>query len=413
MGIMARPPMPSGPTARIRIYRRGDGWMARTLYRDWDGITRHVQKHARTQAAAERALVESLRDRHRSDTGALITPDTRVDVLAEAWWSEIEQGSHSPGTRRNYRDRFDRQVIPSLGQLRVRELTTGAIDRHLRAVKDKHGAGTAKLTRTVLSGMCGLAARYDALDRNPVREASAITRTAPRKAPQALTAAQATQLRAALTYDEKAVKRDLPDFVSMMLATGLRIGEVCAITWDCIDFDAGTVRTGGIVVRVPGKGLQIKTTESSKVKPRVLRLPSWAVEMLRIRASHFVLSARPGVPGATRQPARPVEHPSRPTRRFRGRRLRVGDEPCAPQDRRDAHGSGRALRSGSSRPARPLQAVDDERQVLRPWCHRHRCCRRARSARLTLHPRKAATNSVVTRAGLSSSNPWPFDPQGS
>ena len=54
----------------------------------------------------------------------------------------------------------------SLGRLRVRELTTGAIDRHLRVVRDKHGAGTAKLTRTVLSGICGLAARYDALDRN-------------------------------------------------------------------------------------------------------------------------------------------------------------------------------------------------------------------------------------------------------
>jgi hypothetical protein len=70
-------------------------------------------------------------------------------------------------------------VIPSLGRLRVRELTTGVIDRHLRAVREKNGAGTAKLTRTVLSGMCGLAARCDALDRNPVREASAITRTAP------------------------------------------------------------------------------------------------------------------------------------------------------------------------------------------------------------------------------------------
>lgn len=303
---MARPPLPLGTYGRIRVYRHGDSWRARTLYRDWDGTTRHVERYARTQAAAERALIESLRDRHRSDAGALITPASRVDVLAEAWWNEIEQGSHSPGTRRNYRDRLDRQVIPTLGRLRVRELTTGAIDRHLRVVREKHGAGTAKLTRTVLSGMCGLAARYDALDRNPVREASAITRTAPRTAPQALTAAQAAQLRAALTYDEKAVKRDLPDFVSMMLATGLRIGEVCAITWDCIDFDAGTVRTGGIVVRVPGKGLQIKTTESSKAKPRILRLPSWAIEMLRIRASHSVLSHNPVLPaplGKLRDPS--------------------------------------------------------------------------------------------------------------
>jgi integrase len=298
--------MPLGTHGTIRTYRHGKGWKARTLYRDWDGVTRYVQANAPTEAAAKRKLAESVRDRQRSDPGSVITPDTRVDVLAEAWWNEIEQGSHSPGTRRNYRDRLDRQVIPSLGRLRVRELTTGAIDRHLRAVRVKNGAGTAKLTRTVLSGMCGLAARCDALDRNPVREASAITRTAPRKPPQALTAAQASQLRAALTYDEKAVKRDLPDLVSGMLATGLRVGEVCALTWDCVDFEAGTVRTNGIVVRVPGKGLEIKTAESSKVTWRTLRLPSWAVEMLRMRASHFVRSYDPIFPaplGTLRDPS--------------------------------------------------------------------------------------------------------------
>jgi hypothetical protein len=102
--------MPLGTHGKIRIYPRGDGWMARALVRDWDGVTRYAQKHGRTQAAAQRALIESLRDRQRSDSGALITPDTRVDVLAKAWWSEIEQGNHSPGTRRNYRDRLDRQV---------------------------------------------------------------------------------------------------------------------------------------------------------------------------------------------------------------------------------------------------------------------------------------------------------------
>ena len=127
-----------------------------------------------------------------------------------------------------------------------------------------------------------------------------------RKAPQALTAAQAAQLRAALTYDEKAVRRDLPDLVSGMLATGLRVGEVCALTWDCVDFDASTVRTNGIVVRIPGMGLTIKTDESNKVTRRTLRLPSWATEMLRMRASHFVHSHDPIFPaplGGLRDPS--------------------------------------------------------------------------------------------------------------
>ena len=49
-----------------------------------------------------------------------------------------------------------------------------------------------------------------------------------------MTLAQVRQLRAMITYDNTAVARDLPDFVAFMLATGLRIGEASAITWDAV-----------------------------------------------------------------------------------------------------------------------------------------------------------------------------------
>lgn len=40
-----------------------------------------------------------------------------------------------------------------------------------------------------------------------------------------------------LTYDDTAIARDLLDFVDMMLATGLRIGETAAIQWSSIDLE--------------------------------------------------------------------------------------------------------------------------------------------------------------------------------
>lgn len=279
---MGRPTMPLGTYSSIRTYDRGGVWWARTLFRDWDGVTRQVQRNGRTENAAKRALTEALRDRTRIDGGAEITPDSRVDALAEAWWAEINESDKSPGTRRSYRDRLDRQIIPSLGSLRVRELTTGLVDRHLKAVRERHGLAVTKLVRTVLSGMCGLALRHDALDRNPVRDAPRLA-GAPKKDPVALTAPQARQLRALLTYDEVAVRRDIPDLVSLMFATGLRIGEVCALEWADVDLEGGTVRTGGMVVRERGVGLRVRRAASSKVKRRKLRVPSWAVEMLRLR----------------------------------------------------------------------------------------------------------------------------------
>jgi integrase len=64
------------------------------------------------------------------------------------------------------------------------------------------------------------------------------------------------------------------------MATGVRIGEVCAITWDSLDLVNRTVEIRGVVVRVPGEGLIIKTHRSSKTTHRRFRLPRWAVGML-------------------------------------------------------------------------------------------------------------------------------------
>jgi hypothetical protein len=49
--------------------------------------------------------------------------------LAEAWYGGLK--NLSPVTMQAYRDRLDRQILPGLGQLRVRELSVGVLDRHL------------------------------------------------------------------------------------------------------------------------------------------------------------------------------------------------------------------------------------------------------------------------------------------
>jgi integrase len=286
---MGRPPLPVGTYGRISTYPYGTGYRARTLYRDYDGVTRRVERHGRTKAAAGRALRLALRDRVHNGGSSDIALDTKVAALAAAWFDQLARQDRSPGTLRAYRDRLDRQVIPALGALRVRELKTGVVDRHLQAVRDKHGAAVAKLCRTVLSGMCGLAARRDALDRNPVREAGRIVPSKPRKSPRALTVEQVKQLRALLTYDDRAVSWDIPNLIDMLAATGLRLGECLALTWDALDLDVGTVEVRGTVVRVKGKGLVIKPAPKTAAGFRTLVLPSWCVEMLRLRAGHFGL----------------------------------------------------------------------------------------------------------------------------
>jgi integrase len=99
----------------------------------------------------------------------------------------------------------------------------------------------------------------------------------------ALDLTQVYDLRVKLVADQKARDWDLLDFIDVMLATGERIGENSAITWDAVYLDAEIVEIRGTVVRIKGRGLRIKLKPKSRAGYRKLRLPSWAVEMLRRR----------------------------------------------------------------------------------------------------------------------------------
>jgi len=190
-------------------------------------------------------------------------------------------GERSPGTGRAYRDRLDQQVIPAIGALRLREVTVSTVDHVIKTTRERHGVSVAKLTRTVMSGMFGLAVRHDAMVSNPVRDAAPIR--VGRKVGSHLELAEVWDLRARLAEDQKAIDWDLVDFVDMMLASGLRIGETSAITWPAVDLDTGTVEVRGTVIRIPGAGLTIKWKPKSAAGYRMIELPSWAIGMLKRR----------------------------------------------------------------------------------------------------------------------------------
>lgn len=276
---MARPHLELGTHGQIRISADPAGYRAVCRFRDWDGVTRLVQRQAKSKGAAERALALAVRDRGRSGTGHEITPDTKVAALAEKWFSELE--GKSPSTVQAYRDRLDRQILPALGNVRVREISVGLLDRHLAAVRASHGAALAKMTKSVLSGMCGVACRHDAMKSNPCRDVARIP-SRPRRAPRSLTVEEVRTVRTWLSEDAKARDRDLPALVAFMVATGLRIGEACAVCWPDVDLDAATVTVSGTVLRVKGQGLVVSRPKSASGE-RVLELPSWCVALLRQR----------------------------------------------------------------------------------------------------------------------------------
>lgn len=196
-------------------------------------------------------------------------------------------GRRSPATVDTYRRQLNNHVLPAMGAVRLAEATTPLVDRVIAAIRTKVSPATAKSWKSVISGVMGLAVRHGVITHNPVREIERIE-ASPRREPRALTGKERVELLRQLQADEKARRRDFPDLIFFMLATGVRIGGALAVVWSEVDFDAGTVRITSALIRVRREGLQRKGTKS-RAGQRTLALPPSAIAMLRRR---FMTSAR-------------------------------------------------------------------------------------------------------------------------
>lgn len=295
---MARPPLPLGSWGKISRDEVTPGvFRAMCRFRDYDGITRKVEARAETGAKAERALIVRLQDRKTTST-ADVHGGTRVSVLVAVWWDEFQDLDRAARTRDRYREALDTYILPGLGNLQIRECTVSALDRFLKAVRTNTGAPTAKLCRTVLSGVLGVAARHGALDGNPLRDVAAIPTN--KTEVRALTVTEVAALRAGLDQwqsDELGPRQsrpqDLLDVIDVMLATGCRIGEALALRWPDIDLgDEPSLTVSGTIISVKGKGLEIQEHPKSAGSRQAYRLPQFAVNML-LRRQVQQLEANP------------------------------------------------------------------------------------------------------------------------
>ncbi|MFC5993515.1 tyrosine-type recombinase/integrase [Pseudonocardia hispaniensis] len=284
--MSGRPPLPVGAHGNITTRQLAAKlWEASCRYRDADGETRKVKRRGASRSGAENALRAALAER-RHAAEAHLTPDSRVRDAAEAWLeqreTQLEAGELAPSTLTVYRSAWTLYIEPALGGLRLREVTVARCEVWKLELRKRKGAAATKSARTVLSGILGYAARMGAIPTNPVRDISPIP-GGRRKPPRALTRDERARWLAAMEADEKAARWAIPDLTRFMLATGCRISEALAVSWDEVDLEAGTVAVRWHLVPVRGVGLQRVAGAKSEAGTRVLRVPRWCVDMLLAR----------------------------------------------------------------------------------------------------------------------------------
>ncbi|WP_051671122.1 MULTISPECIES: tyrosine-type recombinase/integrase [unclassified Microbacterium] len=265
-----------------------------------------MERTGATGQKAEDALKAALLERSALH-GEEIKADTAVKVIAEKWYADEVDGRKAYNTERRYREVLDLMVLPGVGMVRIREMSVARCDRFLKDVEKGRGASAAKHAKTVLTGVLGMAARFGALNANPLRDVGSIH--IEKKTVEALEQLEVQQMRTLLyaDADADAVGRDIPGGVDFMLGTSARIGEMLATRWLDLDLEADvpTVRLHATVIFVKGVGMVVQEHPKTSSSRRIVPLPGFVARMLlgRVNEARHPELVFPSHRGLVRDPS--------------------------------------------------------------------------------------------------------------
>lgn len=174
-----------------------------------------------------------------------------------------------PTTRQNYLGKI--RVLDKYGFMhrRIKDIKTVEAKQFVRTLcQEGKTRSTIKGYITVIRSALDMAVEEEMLLRNPFcfKIASIVPDTAKKR--DALTSEQVAHFLQFLR--ENAVYRKYYNFVVVLLHTGLRVSELCALTRDDVNFETKCLMVNKQVIRLKGAGLQIappKTKKANRVIP--------------------------------------------------------------------------------------------------------------------------------------------------
>lgn len=296
---MARQKLVVGTYGDINCTQRANGtWLARARYCDVDGVVREYRKSGQTKNKA-RANLKAFFVEHTGTFGdGAIAPDDTVQELLDLWFAKMAKaGSPTPTTLAAYRYHLrwvldtDKTEHP-LGAYQLRHVRPVII----QAALDSAGvsADMRKKIRSVLVRAFNLAVFHEALNGNPASAVPSVP--VPRVKKKSIPVEDLDAVRAAIREWANAERRngpksvDLPDIVDLLIATGMRIGEVLALRWSDVELTPPPARRDDetwfpwlmVNGQITSKGKRVDYGKTdAAIRP--IALPNWAVAILRRR----------------------------------------------------------------------------------------------------------------------------------
>ena len=254
------------------IRKRADGrWEGR--YKNGvkeNGMGRYVSVYGKTYTEVKNKLLEARRDAFHG-SGTPCTEKKFEDLLAI--WLETNQVRIKGATKAKYQHVIEKHIRPSLGKKRLSGITVSLINNFLYSKTasgrlDGRGGLSASYVKT-MAIIIGSAMKFAVAEgycpplRNPII-----------KPPLVKSEKQILSVAAQRRFENYSVHNidETVTGIYIALYAGLRIGEICALSWKDIDFSAKVLHVRHTLSR-SADGSATLALETPKTKASVRDIP--------------------------------------------------------------------------------------------------------------------------------------------
>lgn len=259
------------------IRQRPDGrWEARyTVGRD-PGTGKQIQRsiYGGTQKEVRQRLTAALKD---IDAGVYQEPSRlTVGRWLDIWLAEYVKPAAKPNTYNSYESQVRCRLKPAFGALRLQQLKQLELQKFFNSLQSGEkpvSPKTIKNIHGILHKALATAAELQYIPYNPADHVHL-----PKVVRKEIRPLEQEDIAALLAALEREEYRNV---YLLALFTGMREGEVLGLSWDAVDFDAGSITVKQQLLRSKTKGGEYYFGTPKNGKGRVILPARFVMETLR------------------------------------------------------------------------------------------------------------------------------------
>lgn len=253
--------------------RDGKMWRCQFYYKDWQGVSHKKNKRGfKTKGEAEQWERDFLQQQQRN-------LDINFENFVHIYYEDMEHRLRE-NTMRTKKFIIDLKIIPYFKKKCMNEIKTSDIRAWQNALMKKGYSPTyLKTVNNQLAAIFNYAVRYYDLKDNPCRKAGSIGKS------HAVEREFWTKQEFKQFLETVEDKPETKMAFLLLYWTGMRIGELLALTYKDIDVEKRTISINKSYQRIEGR--DIITPPKTPKSKRIVTIPPFLVEELQEYISHL------------------------------------------------------------------------------------------------------------------------------